>query len=84
MNLLYKCFYIYKNRIMNREELIKIIDNKFNHVDDIILFDIKELIFDTIIPEVVKELKPSWTYTEYGWIRREFLQKAKELYWIDL
>jgi len=44
---------------MNREELIKIIDNKFNHVDDIILFDIKELIFDTIIPEVVKELKPS-------------------------
>ena len=88
---------------MNNKELEQMFDNKFNihylrifREDYEIISDVKEFMFDTIIPEILKSVIPDLkdTQTNDEWINMmrywnndciyEIKQKAKELYWIDL
>lgn len=71
---------------MNREELEKMFDEVFegayyrNHTH--LEYELKEFIFDTIIPEVLRKISPR---TDYWFCdKNQIKQKAKELYWIDL
>ena len=81
---------------MNREKLRKKINKKFNE-NNIINYDIKELIFDTIIPEVLKSVLPEYKWStqtkddEINLMRywhtdciNDMKQKAKEQFNINL
>ena len=78
---------------MNKIELEKMFDYNYWH-DNEDLSSIKEFIFETIIPEVLKSVI-NWTDTFiHRWNRQIVLdantfeydlkQKAKEQFWIDL
>ena len=76
---------------MNREELEKMFNEKFWVKEWKINFvcwkkdlpeEIKDFIFDTIIPKVLREISPR---TDYGFCdKNQIKQKAKELYNINL
>lgn len=89
----------------NREELEKMFDVMLSKLDWDIEYwelklrnssDIKKYLFDTIIPEVLREILPEYKDTqtkddEINSMRywrndciSEFKQKAKKIYWIDL
>lgn len=77
---------------MNKEKLEILFQKKFFvekwniQVKDYV--EIKQFIFETIIPEVLKSLiYPNWWLQFSNWRfiwEEEIKQKAKELYWIDL
>jgi len=86
---------------MNREELEKMFDEVFeeayyrNHTH--LKYDVKQFIFDTIIPEVLKNVIPEYKWStqtkddEINLMRywhtdciNDMKQKAKELYNINL
>ena len=76
---------------MNREELEKMFDDKFplerSQIWDWKVFQrtpspeaVKQFIFETIIPEVLKSVTDKCSSYDLDYIKF----KAKELYWIDL
>ncbi len=82
---------------MDKEDLEKMFDDKFSVEtewkteyffwainNDPSPDEIKQFIFETIIPEVLKNIiiKPEW-FTDYEY-KEELKQQAKELYWIDI
>ena len=92
---------------MNKEQLEKMFDDEFNvnttnpiydhyNFDNHSPHEIKDFIFETIIPEVLKSVIPEYRNTqtkddEINSMRywrndciEEVKQKAKELYWIEL
>lgn len=80
---------------MTREELEKMFDEYFEWKDEIEIINniyIKQFIFETIIPEVLKSILLNEKHTDDNsefdwWYNRcidDIKQKAKELYWITL
>lgn len=81
---------------MNKEELIKMFDEKDLVYSDIQRKEIKSFIFETIIPEVLKsviysegEMKMFKLVNEKQFLWLNFYhenlkQKAKEQFWIEL
>ena len=81
-----------------REELEKMFDEKFSIICENMpivswdwkfyeLNDIKQFIFETLIPKVLKSIIPNYDveyFYETDFARVYIKQKAKELYWIDL
>ena len=73
---------------MNKQELEKLFDEKvtnmriFDEYKNDITYKVKQFIFETVIPEVLKEIIPKH-YENCKWCS-ELKIKAKELYWIEL
>lgn len=75
---------------MNKKDIEKLFDEKFLEsfwditcVSPIATIpEIKQFIFNTIIPEVLKSIIPQY-YEDCKWCS-ELNQKVKELYWINL
>jgi len=69
-------------------------DEYFEWKDEVEIINniyIKQFIFETIIPEILKSIREEyWSFDDWCWccsttiLGKEIRQKAKELYWIDL
>lgn len=73
---------------MNREELIKMFNNKFKELwiqsDLHQRWALRDFIFDTITPEALKSILP-WDNSLSWKLNIDYIKrKAKEQFWIDL
>ena len=79
---------------LNKEELIKMFNNKIYCLSTEFQDELRELVFETIISEVIKEIKKeveinslNESYVKYAYMNEAFSIikiRAKELYWIKL
>ena len=82
---------------MNKQELEKLFDEKvtnmriFDEYKNDITYKVKQFIFETVIPEVLKDIENEyWNFFDWCWccanlrLDEELNQRAKELYNINL